>query len=142
MSEQYKAIMQGKAPIMTKNAASTEKTVTPKDVAEMAAEEKLVTPTVPQQSEAPTEEQADEQPELTLDEGGKKSFKDRLKDLTEQLEKNKKAIAVLGSVAAVVAVALVKAAKKKTVEVVVMSEEDEQVLADAKDESEQLSENA
>lgn len=128
---------------------STEKkNVTPKDVAEMAAEEKLVTPTVPQQSETPAEETVEvteEKTEMTLEEGGKKSFKERLNALTKQLQKNQKAIAVLGSVAAVVAVAVVKAAKKKATEVVVLDEEPsdyEQELTDAKNESEQLAENA
>ncbi|QEQ94660.1 hypothetical protein SEA_SOSHI_47 [Streptomyces phage Soshi] len=99
--------------------------VTAESVAAQAAEENLVVPSVPAQSEKATEtkvvtgevvEEAIETPELEVIEGGKKSFKERLVGVTEKLKENKKVVAGVAVSVALAAVAFAKFAAKQAVE--------------------------
>ncbi|WPJ30791.1 hypothetical protein [Streptomyces phage Psst4] len=138
--------------------------VTAESVAAQAAEENLVVPTVPAQNEKASEGQTTpsrvvdapvkgdtEAPELEVVEGGKKSLKERLVGVTEKLKENKKVVAGVAVSVALAAVAFAKFAAKQAVEetlsedeadLQVITGENEQALADAKAESEEVAENA
>ncbi|WPJ30658.1 hypothetical protein [Streptomyces phage Psst1] len=121
---------------MSQNAKNTK--VTAADVAALAAEEKLVTPTVPAQSEQVSEAKVvagevvedgpvTEGPELELVEGGKKTFKERVAYVTEKLKENKKIVAGVTVSVALAAVAFAKFAAKQAVEAAPV-DEDEAIL--------------
>lgn len=123
--------------------------VTPADVAAKAAEEKLVVPAQADPEETTAgEKTAEETPELTVIEGGKKDLKTRVNDkfvgLAGLLGRHKKTLIAVGAAASVAAVAFAKYAKNKAEEALdeEMTSESEEVLKDVKDESEQLAENA
>lgn len=110
---------------MTNTMANNAKNnVTAADVVAQAAEEKLVEKTVPAQSEkteSVTEEVTvttteTESPELTVLEGGKKTFKERLTALAKKVEENKKLVVAVGVAAAAATVAIAKIAAKKSLE--------------------------
>ncbi|QAY17167.1 hypothetical protein SEA_MADAMATO_49 [Streptomyces phage Madamato] len=116
------------------NTAKNNKT-TAESVVAQAAEEKLVTPTVPAQSENASEpkvvtgevvEETTETPELEVVEGGKKSLKERLESVTEKLKENKKVVAGVVVTVGLAAVAFAKFAAKQAVEAPV--DEDEAAL--------------
>jgi hypothetical protein len=109
---------------MSKNTNANEN-VTVEDVVAKAAEQKLVTPTVPAQGD----NKDSEQPKLTVVEevegDEKKSLKDRLEALTEQIKKNKKTLIGVGAAVAVATIAFAKLAKQKATEVIETVADDE-----------------
>lgn len=99
--------------------------ITPADVAAKAVEENLVT-TVPSQNDGEKKVATEETPELTVVEGEKKTFKERVAELREKLKENKKAVIAVGAAAGIAGIAFVKYAKKRAEEQLemVVSEED------------------
>lgn len=112
-------------------------TVTAESLVAQAAEEKLVTPTVPAQDkgeettvsvdESIQGEDTDSTPDLQVIEGGKKSFKERAAAFRDKLKNDKKAQAVAIGVLTVglATVAYVKFVAQKATEVIEIVEDDE-----------------
>lgn len=110
-------------------------TVTAESLVAQAAEEKLVTPTVPAQDKGEeTTVSVDESiqgedstPDLQVIEGGKKSFKERAAAFRDKLKNDKKAQAVAIGVLTVglATVAYVKFVAQKATEVIEIVEDDE-----------------
>lgn len=110
-------------------------TVTAESLVAQAAEEKLVTPTVPAQDKGEeTTVSVDESiqgedstPDLQVIEGGKKSFKERAAAFRDKLKNDKKAQAVAIGVLTVglATVAYVKFVAQKATEVIEIAEDDE-----------------
>lgn len=94
------------------NTAKT--SATPADVKD--AKEK--TGTVPPQAEATEEKTGTQKPDLTVVEGGKRSAKDRLKDLAEKAKKHKNFFLGVAVGAASASAAFLAFAKDKVEEVV------------------------
>lgn len=114
--------------------------VTPADVAAKAAEEKLVT-TVPAQAEGEqTVEEpktGEQEPKLTVVEGGKKSLKERLAEVAKTAKDNRKVLVGVGATIGAAALLFVKYAKRKAEEALVEAAESDEVADDqpATDES-------
>lgn len=107
---------------------NSKNTVTPADVAAKAVEDKLVTETVPAQPKGDQETVVvEEQVELTIVEGEKKTFKERLAVVTEKLKENKKALIAVGATAGVAAIAFLQYAKNKAAEVIEENSTEESV---------------
>jgi hypothetical protein len=111
--------------------STDKKTVTPKDVAEMAAEDKLVT-TVPAQAEGEKSKVSEPQDSGSGEKNVKKSLKDRLTVVTEKLKANKKVVIAVGAAVGVATIAFVKYAKKQAEAAIdeTLTEEQAQVLSE------------
>lgn len=113
----------------TTTMANNSKTnVTAADVVAQAAEENLVEKTVPTQDKGEKTEvtvnakavspetEKDDKPELTVLDGGKKSFKERMTALAKKVEENKKVFVAVGIAAAAATVAVAKVVAKRSLE--------------------------
>ena len=138
---------------MSNNAKNSN--VTAESVAAQAAEDKLVTPTVPAQSQpAPDQEvvvEDTETPHLVLVDGGKKTLKERMAFVAKKLKENKKVVSGVAVAVVLAAVAFSKFAVAFSAEQTEeneeneeneMSPEDEAALPEIKGAGETLSENA
>jgi hypothetical protein len=75
--------------------------------------------TVPAQGEKNNTSDGSQKPELTVIEGEKKSFKERLTSVTEKLKENKKTVMAVGAAVGIVALTFAKYAKKQAEEALV-----------------------
>jgi hypothetical protein len=76
-----------------------------------------------------------ETPDLAVVEGDKKSLKERLAAVTEQVKKNKKAVAATVAVVGVATLAVVKYVKKQAEQIVVEEPTDDENADETTDES-------
>jgi coenzyme F420-reducing hydrogenase gamma subunit len=127
--------MKGTTDMSSKNSAKT----TAADLVDQAVEEKLVVP-AQAEGEAKVEEtgnaaETTETPELKVIEGGKKSLKERLSEVTGHLKKNQKALIAVGAAASVAALAFAKYAKKKAEETLELEQVEPELIEDTETEA-------